>query len=79
VASPKSNGPSRILAHCSEDRFHEAKDNLYSYRKMSLGLSPVYCLLIYIEIESFQVTVHDRGASYVDTIEGEARETFVES
>jgi hypothetical protein len=30
VASLKSNGPSRILAHCSGDQFREARNNLYS-------------------------------------------------
>jgi hypothetical protein len=32
----------------------------------------MYCLLIYIRIESFRVIVHDRGTSHVDTIESEA-------
>jgi hypothetical protein len=30
VASSESNGSLRILAHCSGDRFREAKDSLYS-------------------------------------------------
>jgi hypothetical protein len=36
----------------------------------------VYCLLIYIGVESFRVTVRNQGASHVDVIKGEARETF---
>jgi hypothetical protein len=30
VASLKPNGPLRVLAHCSEDWFCEARNNLYS-------------------------------------------------
>jgi hypothetical protein len=32
----------------------------------------VCCLLIYIRVKSLRVIVHDRGASHVDTIKGEA-------